>query len=715
MLNTPLIVDIETDGRPAQTGRLLLVGYQLATDPTAGVGDPSDTIWYADGWPLGELLADPLRPKVTMTKYDSRYLQLQGWDVQGPVYDLQVMAWVMNENQMLALDPLAKRYAGITMDKRIKRRNGTPWFTCDCGKTFDMADLDPGMDGAECHWSAFVEYCRRDVEAETKVFNTLWSRLEDTAWLDYFLDEEVPFTSVLLGMETAGLPVNLDDSETLRARLEVEAAADREGLLLDASLPAGFNIGSGDMMAKYLYSKVFELTATLDLGPDAILCLKSCLDGEHEDCYLAGSDCPPVGEDVAGRHIVDLLPDRFTIDSVGRTSVHGRYTLKGRGLTPTTMTPSGARWSTASPVLKSNLVAMQDEWVVKLLDFRKVEKVLTTYLRRFPELAQVTPCRGCEEAPVGQHAPHAPNARLYGRFNQTGTKTGRLSSSEPNLQNIPARGPLGEAIRGLFQGDLVVGDYSQLEPRLLAHFSQDPVLLDIYRSGQDIYDVTGTAVFGKQVEKGMPERDIAKVVFLGDQYGMGKEKLAATLTMNGFPTMPDVAKGYQRELHSLYRVAELWKEAVRADVKRKGYVVTIGGRHRRLKAAFEDRRNWKNVGYGERQAVNAIIQGSAGDVVRRAMVVIVRDLSEWFRLLAQVHDELVFEHFARTVMERLALDDGRHSPFNQLRDAAEMGHGYSLTVPLVFEPHFGTSWFSAKEGIELPEDLVEETAGFEEE
>jgi DNA polymerase I-like protein with 3'-5' exonuclease and polymerase domains len=672
---TPLIVDIETDGRPAQVGRTLLVGYQLATESEAHVLEVT-SLYKADlvAAHLQEMLADDERPKVSMTKFDPRHLTLQGWDIGGPVYDLQVMAWVMNENQMLALDPLAKRYTGTTMDKRIKRRDGAPWFTCDCGKSMPMTQLDAQMDGAECHWVAFREYCRRDVEAETKLFNTLRSRLEDTAWLDYFLEEESPFTSVLLSMETAGLPVNLTDSEELRARLEVEAADARQALLSDASLPLGFNVNSGDQMAAYLYSKVFELTATLDLGEWAVGALKECLDGGHEDCE----------DDL---HVVDMLPERFTVDSVGRTAVHGRYTLKGRGLPPTKKTDSGKRWSTSSPVLKANLVAVADPWVRKLLDYRKVDKVLTTYLRRFPELAQ--------------------GGRLYGRFNQTGTKTGRLSSSEPNLQNIPARGDLGEAIRGLFQGLLVVGDYSQLEPRLLAHFSQDPVLLDVYRTGKDVYNVTGSGIFGMQVEKGMPERDISKVVFLGDQYGMGNDALAAMLTVNGFVTTPDTAKGYQQELHSLYRVAELWKAEVRRSVKSKGYVVTIGGRHRRLKAAFEDRRNWKNVGYGERQAVNAIIQGSAGDIVRRCMVAFVNGFTR-IRLLAQVHDELVWE-----VPDFLFGDDRLLA---ELQRVGETGHGYSLTVPLVFEPHFGKSWFGAKEGIELPEELlVEETVGYEEE
>lgn len=700
-MKTPLIVDIETDGRPPQTGQLLCVGWQLADEdqttvcapPRVGDEGEYDLEWLA----LGAMLADPERPIVSMTKYDARYLRLQGWEVTGPYYDLQAMAWVLNENQTLSLDALARRYLGLQMDKRLRRSSGVLVFKCDDGRPVPMEGIaeDPVA------FAQMAAYCGRDVEAETRLFNTLWETLETTAWLDYFLEEEAPFTATLLDMECSGLPVNLVDSEALRARLEVEAEDARHSLLSSASLPPGTNVDSPTQLSAYLYGQVFELWAYLDWGAEAVECLKSCLAGEHEDCdeafYLPGYD---------GVHIVDLLPDRFSIDSVGRTKVNGRYTMKGRNLPPTIKTPKGDRWSSSSPALRANLSAMQDPWVVELLRYRQVQKVLTTYLRRFPEQAQGGATRLLEVQPDGSGpASERVLPRLYGRFNQTGTKTGRLSSSEPNLQNIPARGDLGESVRGLFQGDLVVGDYSQLEPRLLAHYSQDPVLLDVYRSGKDIYNVTGSAIFGVQVEKGMRERDISKVVFLGDQYGMGDTKLAATLTMNGFPTLPPEAKAYQQELHGLYAIAEAWKDGVRRAVKQKGYVVTIGGRHRRLKAAFVDRRNWKNVGYGERQAVNAIIQGSAGDVVRRVMV---RGLWQHEQtLLAQVHDELVWQWAADYPPSEHQLKYIQH--------VGETAHGFDLSLPLVFEPHFGHSWFSAKEGtIELPDDTVEETEGYEE-
>lgn len=653
--------DIETDGLPAWEGKLLCVSWKLDDGGVA----------CATGWDdiLVQHLEDPTVVKASFTKYDPRYAVLQGIDVQGPIHDIQVMAWVLNENQMLSLDAVAKRYLSLTMDKRIKRREGNPMFLCDDGRLVPLA---------EAPFEQLLAYNVRDVDAEYDLYVKLKARLEESDWWDYFLTEEVPFTSTLLGMETAGLPVNLLDNEVLRIRVEDETAVLASELLAEAKLPSSFNLNSGDMLAAYLYNPVFELRDALPLE-DAVArdCAKAWLN-EPEMHEAAGpcSACADGGP----------WPPNFTPGKVGRNYVHGLWTLKGRGIRPTEQTDSGSRWSTSTPVLKSNFAAAQDPWVQKLLEYRKREKALTTYLRKFPVLAR----------------PGVP-PRLYGRFNQTGTKTGRLSSSEPNLQNIPAHGDLGDAIRGLFQGDLVVGDYSQLEPRLMAHFSMDPVLVDVYTTGKDIYLTTANAIFGGDFDKDSRERGIAKTLVLAMGYGAGPAKVAQILTVNGFPTAEDMAKGYLRELTGLYNVFFAWRDEVIRRVKQTGYVTTLGGRHRRLRAAFADRRNWKLVGYGERQAVNAVVQGSAGDVVRRVMVS--QDWKDYgLKLLAQVHDELVWE-----------VEPGFEANVAWLADVGVNDHGFKLNVPLVFEPMLCNSWADKGHGIVLPDDLVEETTGYEEE
>ncbi len=691
-MKTPVVVDIETSGTP-HNGELLVVGYQEVGEPRAHILPGFMLDNNDEGTRLKAMLADPERPIVEMTKYDARWERLQGNEVAGPIYDIQVMAWVLNENQSLSLESIARRYCGITMDKRLSRSGGVVWFRCDDGKKVPIAEAPEDQ-----LWA----YCARDVEAETSVFQELLGRLDATEWLDYFLDEEVPFTSVLLDMECAGLPIDLVATDALREVLEVRHADMATALLQNGSLPEGFNINSGSQLAEYLFKPLMYLKAKLPMAMDPL----------------------PSDKD-------------FEVTKVGRLYIDGRWKLPGRNLTPGRRTDKGDRTSTSSPALLTNMSTAADPWVHDLLAYRKVDKALTTYLRKFPKIAVEAgvAAEASSGAPMGDAEPKVPastsvvgegaargsdsvsdlvvpfdsafpTTRIFGRFNQTGTKTGRLSSSEPNLQNIPAHGDLGERIRGLFRGSLVVGDYSQLEPRLMAHFSLDPFLLDVYRGGKDIYRELAARVFGVRVADVSDEqRGIAKVLVLAMGYGAGPSKVAEILTINGYLTATDVATGYLRELQALVHTFFEWRESVIARVKRQGYVQTIGGRHRRLKAAFVDRRNWKNVGYGERQAVNAIVQGSAGDIVRRVMV-----RGRWQdeqRLLAQVHDELVWEWLAlyRPSEEQLAY----------IRSVGETAHGYQLHVPLVFEPYVCDSWADKGRGIEVPDDLNEESIDYDEE
>ncbi len=247
----------------------------------------------------------------------------------------------------------------------------------------------------------------------------------------------------------------------------------------------------------------------------------------------------------------------------------------------------------------------------------------------------------------------------------------------------------------------------------MAHFSQDPNMLAIYEPGGhgDIYRDMARRMFDVPLDEvTKDQRGIQKVNVLAMGYGAGDKKVGLILTVNGYPTDQDTGASYVREIRKMYPRFFEWRDEVIAEVHQRGYITTIGGRRRRLKAAFVDRRNWKNVAYGERQAVNAEIQGSAGDIVRRTMVHTASDVAlRKLLLLLQVHDELVWESLRSDVTDDVLA---------RLKWHGEVGHGYSLTVPLGFDPLVGESWHEGKEGapLELPEGWdSDESLDYEEE
>lgn len=229
----------------------------------------------------------------------------------------------------------------------------------------------------------------------------------------------------------------------------------------------------------------------------------------------------------------------------------------------------------------------------------------------------------------------------------------------------------------------------------MAHFSQDAHMMRVFREGGDPHLITAQGIFGEGIDPDGDERGIGKTLNFAMGYGAGPKKVAQVLSLAGYPTTKDVAAGYLAEMSRFYRGFFAWKKQVMATAKRRGNVRTIGGQRRRLRAAFKDTANWKMVGYGERQAVNAIVQGSAADIIRRVMVVTDQAMPE-LRLLAQVHDELVWEvdEYGVWGYERA----------QQLKPLAETAHGYELRVPLLFDPAAGQTWAHAKAG---DEDLVE--------
>jgi DNA polymerase-1 len=302
----------------------------------------------------------------------------------------------------------------------------------------------------------------------------------------------------------------------------------------------------------------------------------------------------------------------------------------------------------------------------KILEYRNLAKLKSTYVDALPA------------------AVDARTGRLHTSFNQTVTATGRLSSSEPNLQNIPGRGEEGQRIRAAFIGEdgcgILAADYSQIELRVLAHLSDDPVLMAAFAAEDDIHARTAAEIFRVQPDAITPDmRRAAKVINFGIIYGMGAQRLGRELSVSLADAEQYIASYFER--HAGVRA---YIETVQDEARRRGYVTTLLGRRRALPDLASRHRGVAQA--AERTAINTPIQGSAADLIKMAMVAIDRRLGkEHLRatMILQVHDELVFE-VAEPERERAA---------NLIR--AEMEGVYPLKVPLRVDVGWGRNWAEA--------------------
>lgn len=299
----------------------------------------------------------------------------------------------------------------------------------------------------------------------------------------------------------------------------------------------------------------------------------------------------------------------------------------------------------------------------KILEQRGLAKLKSTYVDALP--AAVDPTTG----------------RLHTSFNQTVAATGRLSSSDPNLQNIPIRTEEGRRIRSAFRAAdgyrLIGADYSQVELRLLAHFSNDPALVEAFRAGEDVHARTAAEVFGVLPGTVSAEmRRTAKVINFGIIYGMGAQRLSREL---GIAVAE--AERYIRSYFDRYAGVRSYMEAVRTQARESGFVTTLLGRRRTLPdIASRDR---ALIQAAERTAINTPIQGSAADLIKLAMVAVHRQLRAAnleADLILQVHDELLVEVTERDTEAAKAIVH------------REMEAAFALRVPLLVESAVGRNW-----------------------
>jgi DNA polymerase-1 len=317
--------------------------------------------------------------------------------------------------------------------------------------------------------------------------------------------------------------------------------------------------------------------------------------------------------------------------------------------------------STAADILEE--LSAQHPLPAKIIEYREIAKLKSTYVDALPKLI------------------HPATGRLHTSFSQTGTATGRLSSSDPNLQNIPIRSELGREIRAAFVAGkgkiLLSADYSQIELRIMAHFSKDPVLVEAFRNGEDIHARTAQEVFGVgPLAQTAEHRRAAKAINFGIIYGLSPFGLAQQLGID----QKEAAK-FINAYFTRYRGVKEYLDNILAETRKTGVAKTLFGRIRPIPEINSPQMQLRN--FAERTALNSPLQGTAADLIKLAMISIDRRLAEEefeSKMILQVHDELLFE---APTKERAKLG-------KLVKEEMESVH--KLAVPIVVEIGAGPNW-----------------------
>ena len=363
--------------------------------------------------------------------------------------------------------------------------------------------------------------------------------------------------------------------------------------------------------------------------------------------------------EAAQNTVYALAGEEFNINS---TKKLGEILFEKLGLPAAKKTKTG--YSTSAEVLEK--LKKKHPIVEAILEYRMLTKLSSTYAEGLLKVI-------------------ADDGRIHTTFQNMVTATGRLSSTEPNLQNIPVRRELGSEIRKMFvAGDgcvLLDADYSQIELRVLAHIADDKHMQEAFLSGEDIHAVTASQVFRVPLSEVTPEmRRNAKAVNFGIVYGISAWSLSQDIGVS-----PEEAKAYMDAYLENYSGVRDYMKNIVAEAKAQGYVTTLYGRRRYLPELKSSNFNLRS--FGERVALNTPIQGTAADIIKLAMIRVdeaLRSAKLKARLILQVHDELIVE-----------------CPLAEAKEASailkrEMEQVAKLRVPLVVEANEGSSWYEAK-------------------
>ena len=487
----------------------------------------------------------------------------------------------------------------------------------------------------------------------------LGGRLLDIALMHYLIDPERSHKAEILAKSYLGIDMEPAGEEVLQSLFDEPAPApnrDREAavlLRLGEKVRADMKPHGVDVLYDEVEEPLIRVLAGMERAGVRVDLdqLKVYADGLRQEVAarearvreLAGEP----GLNVSSpKQIGDVLFEKLRLDAKAKKNKNGSYSTD-----------------------ETTLQYMTDRHPIvgEILEFRAVKKLLSTYIEPFP--GYVSPTDG----------------KIHTTFNQALTATGRLSSSGPNLQNIPIRTERGMQIRKAFvpstpDGLILSADYSQIELRIMAHLCGDAHLLQAFRDGVDVHAATAAKIFGIPVsEVSREQRGIAKTANFGIMYGISSFGLAQRLQVSR-----STAKQIIDDYFAAFPSIRTFIDRTVADARENGYVETLFGRRRYLPDITS--RNQTVRALAERNAVNAPIQGTSADIIKLAMISVQRRLDAEglrSRMVLQIHDELVFDTVPEEVETLRALV------------VEEMEHVITLSVPLTVECNYGKNWLEA--------------------
>lgn len=552
--------------------------FSSVKNVTVGVISPDRKYLASSGsaYDFAEILSDG---SISKSGYDLKrqcnILKNNGLSLEGKLYDIELMHYLINPEKSHRIDILAKSYLNINIEDRQAEVLAAPM------SLFDIQE-DKGNTVSRT----------KEVIAAALLCEKINMELKELSLDGLYCTLEEPLIRVLSNMECGGVKVDLNQLKRYATSLNAELEQRQQ--------------------------KIREM---------------------------------------AGEPELNILS----------TKQIGYVIFEKLALDPKVKAKTGTRYSYSTDEETLNSLAHKHPIINEILEYRAVKKLLSTYIEPFPNF--VSPKTG----------------KIHTTFNQALTSTGRLSSSKPNLQNIPIRTERGKEIRKAFvpstpDGVLISADYSQIELRIMAHLSGDGHLIEAFREGRDVHSITAAKIFGISNDEVTPEqRRIAKTANFGIIYGISAFGLSQRLKI----PRAEAKKIIDDYFANFPAVASYIENTIRT-VQEKGYAETLFGRRRYLPDI--NSRNSTVRSLAERNAVNAPIQGTAADIIKKAMInvdVRMKEAGIRSRMVLQIHDELMFDAIPSEVetLKKIIVD--------------EMENVIQLSIPLTVECNYGKNWLEA--------------------